>query len=42
LPKRDVQPQEEFVALKEVADKPTECAISDEQRERLNRNWLYS
>jgi hypothetical protein len=33
-----VQPsltEEEFAALKEVADKPTHCAISNEHRERL-------
>jgi hypothetical protein len=38
LPKRDVQPslaEEEFAALKEVADKPMHCAISDEHRDRL-------
>jgi hypothetical protein len=38
LPKKDVQPsltEEEFRALKEVADKPTHCAISNEHRERL-------
>jgi hypothetical protein len=38
LPKRDVQPsltEEEFAALKQVADKPTHCAISNEHRERL-------
>jgi hypothetical protein len=38
LPKRDVQPsltEEEFAALKEVADKPTHYAISNEHRERL-------
>jgi hypothetical protein len=38
LPKKDVQPsltEEQFAALKEVADKPTHCAISNEHRERL-------
>jgi hypothetical protein len=38
LSKKDVLPrlaEEEFDALKEVADKPMHCAISDEHRGRL-------
>jgi hypothetical protein len=38
LSKRDVLPrlaEEEFAALKGVADKPMHCAISDEHRARL-------
>jgi hypothetical protein len=38
LPKRDVPPgitEEQFAALKEVANKPMHCAISDEHRDRL-------